>query len=347
MREPASQEPARRNKRPGAWLGLYDAPILRDWLFYWTLFWAAFIGYAIAATSGDPGRQSTLPVWLDILFASLLGALILGIFPACLRRVLRTLVRYIVRSRSSRPPDAPTPYVAKEGGGSANETLKKKNQEQHQPAALRLGANREPAQPAVKSYPVIDVLPFDRTSISGSARSGYPYPIARAARALQVASEPRERYEAVLKVAETICVVLGATAAAWARKEKIDDEALTQLQKALLNQGASQGHWLEVARSIQRPMALSPVGVPGMADSLRLKKGGGGVVADLNKLISERNHWAHGRGPRTAGEFIERLRDLAPLIERTLQQLSFFEESPWIFTRNSRLRRRGGLFIRV
>lgn len=344
MREPVSREPARRDTRRGAWLGIYDAPLLRDWLFYWTLFWAAFIGYAIATTSGDPDRQSSLPIWLDVLFAASLGALVFGIFPAYLRRVLRTLIRHITKTRAPRFSDhripGPEKEPARKSDGGSTEDHQEEEKSLRQPAKTLRAIREDSILPAQRSHVVQRFPRVDDDAVGDRVRSHHPYPVARAARAIQVTAEPRERYEAVLKAAEVTCVTLGSTAAAWACKEGFVHDAVAQLQKVLLTRGASQGHWLEVAEAIERPMAQSSTAIPGMADYLRKRKGGAGVTANLKKLISERNRWTHGAGPCTSEEYIERLGDLSPLIEEVLQRLTFFGSSPWVYIKDSRLRRR-------
>ncbi|WP_206792037.1 restriction endonuclease [Amycolatopsis sp. MtRt-6] len=64
---------------------LFDAPIYRDWLFWFTVAWAAFSFVAIFTA----GKSSGIPVWLNALLASTFFALVCGIFPAWIRLFIR------------------------------------------------------------------------------------------------------------------------------------------------------------------------------------------------------------------------------------------------------------------
>ncbi len=84
-------------------------------------------------------------------------------------------------------------------------------------------------------------------NVFATAREVLPYPVARAARAVQLATDPADAYRALLRCGKAACVVLGITATAWARQHGVVTKELQALQAAYLERGVSQGHWLAVA----------------------------------------------------------------------------------------------------
>jgi hypothetical protein len=161
---------------------------------------------------------------------------------------------------------------------------------------------------------------------------------------VQQATDMKDTYEGVLRAAETLSVVLGITAATWARTYDVTTPDLLQFQRALLSRGVSWGLWLDVARSVERAMSQHPHAIPGMSEALRRGKGGAGLEPDLKTLVNERNRWAHGAGPRNGLEAAERLHEVFPPFLRSLERSRFLAETPWILTNDSKLRRREGDF---
>lgn len=181
-------------------------------------------------------------------------------------------------------------------------------------------------------------------SILTSAREKLPYPVARAARAVQLATEATEAYRSVLRCAESTVIVLGVTATAWARHHDVLTNELQALHRAYLGRGVSQGHWLAVLQSLERDLSIHPDAPPGMGQGLRVHRGGAGLLADLNALLRERNLSAHGGEPQNRFEAAERNYVLRPVLERALAAASFLGACDWVVTRSSRYRRREGDF---
>jgi hypothetical protein len=163
-------------------------------------------------------------------------------------------------------------------------------------------------------------------------------------RAIQHANDMKDAYDAVRRASEALTVVLGATATAWARHYGVTTVQLHGLQAAFFGGGVSLGHWQQAVGSIERPMSSHPHALPGMADALRLGKGGSGLVADLKELVEERNRWAHGGAPRTNLEAAELLEGVVPVLLRALERAQFLSDCPWILTNDVKLRRREGDF---
>ncbi|AEK44428.1 hypothetical protein DV26_06935 [Amycolatopsis mediterranei] len=66
-------------------LRLFDAPVYRDWLFWFMLAWAA-LDFVSVLTLGPP---SGLPRWLTALIGAAFFALVCGLVPAWIRLRLR------------------------------------------------------------------------------------------------------------------------------------------------------------------------------------------------------------------------------------------------------------------
>ncbi|RZU32490.1 hypothetical protein BKA19_2185 [Blastococcus saxobsidens] len=160
---------------------------------------------------------------------------------------------------------------------------------------------------------------------------------------MQQSGDLKDAYENVLRAAETLSIVLGIISTIWAREHHVLTPELDQLQRGFAR-GVAWGHWLDVVRSIDRPMARHESALPGMADALKLKKGKTGLEPDLRQLLHERNRWAHGAGPRNNLEASERLGGVAPAFLRAVEAARFMAESPWLLVHDVKLRRREGDF---
>ncbi|MCH6168671.1 hypothetical protein [Pseudonocardia alaniniphila] len=182
--------------------------------------------------------------------------------------------------------------------------------------------------PIISAHPP---LPDDAIAGSDVLRKArqMQYPIARAARALQRAQEPKEQYEALLEAADALSVTLGATAAAWLRAGGGDDAGLAQLRTAY-ERGVTQGTWNSITR---RASAVSGAGAafPGMPAGAAAKK----LQVHLAELVKERNLWAHGSAPRTGAEAAQRLERLLPVLEGALERAAFLVDVPWVLTQSS------------
>lgn len=261
--EPRDRPPKRR----GALLRLYDVPPHRDWLLWWTAGWTITAGLAIGfPVEGEP-RTSSLPVWLDASLAALFFGATLGLLPAYIRLLWR---RHRVRRAHGR---APSPEESSTKVASVDQASDLRTET---PEARRSkddqGHRAKSSAPSARAPLPIGALDLSevRESIQlQDARDSLPYPIARAARATQLATDARELYEATLRAAEVVSIVTGVTATAWARAYKVDTRELQQLQDAFVSRGVSQGLWHDVARSIEPTMATHEQAIPGMVEGVR------------------------------------------------------------------------------
>src|SRR4051812_16834931 len=91
-----------------SFMGLFDSPPHRDWLVWWTAGWTVVAGISIGFPSEGSTSTSSLPRWLDALLAAIVFGILLGIFPAYLRLLVRRL-----RSRKARRAGASTPDITR------------------------------------------------------------------------------------------------------------------------------------------------------------------------------------------------------------------------------------------
>jgi hypothetical protein len=319
-------------KRRNAVLRLYDAPVYRDWAFWSTFGWGIFSGWAI----GTAPSTSNLPRWVDALLAAAVFSVFFGIIPAFVRlQYRRWRWRRMNTDRKNEPHAVSAP---RSPAGSEQGPQRKEGQVwQHD------GGTKDTAAPPSRSAPAsitsLSAEALASSSVLASCRASLQYPIARCVRTLQLATDPKDRYEAILDTAEAISVTLGATAAAWLRSESLGPETLAELQRSY-ERGVSQGTWHSVIRALERHSARHEGAIPGSVEALRFEKGGGGLLADLRVLLEERNRWAHGARPHNKSEAAARVVELFGPLERCLKKCGFLTGVPWILTQGSSYRRR-------
>lgn len=82
-------------------LAVYQRPVIRDWAFWWSIFWAVFTPYANLFPSSGV-RTSTGPLIIEVPLMILVGFFVLGWPVAAVRSLIRGLVH-----RARRPRRAP------------------------------------------------------------------------------------------------------------------------------------------------------------------------------------------------------------------------------------------------
>jgi hypothetical protein len=346
-----SLDPDRKAPRQlGAVFGLYDKPLYRDWLGLWTAFWIVVAVLSVVFPVEDAPPTTDMPMWLNAMLSALVIGFILGFLPAYVRLLLRR--RRLRRERGGASAKASTPdsdqvdeVVPQPSTGSPASPPPENRAPVADSTAVRTSPKverREAARPA--PIDALDMATLRDSEALSEARLVMPYPVARAVRAVQHAGDMKDAYEAVLRGSETLTVVMGATATAWARHYGVLTVQLTDLQEAYVRGGVSQGHWQQALASIAAPMASSPHPLPGLVDSLKRGKGGTGLLADLQEMVEERNRWAHGSAPRTNLEAAERLEVVLPKFLDALERARFLADIPWVLTTDVKLRRREGDF---
>jgi hypothetical protein len=78
----------------------------------------------------------------------------------------------------------------------------------------------------------------------------------------------------------------------------------------------------QVVELVLRLARRTPVGAAGLADATSTRKGGKGLISDLESLVALRNKIRHGAGPRTQAEVEKSLNYLKPRVFRSLLRAS-------------------------
>ena len=165
---------------------------------------------------------------------------------------------------------------------------------------------------------------------AGRLRDVLPYPVARALRTWKITENPKDRYEAMLGIAEAVAVTLGVIGLAWCRHTGVEPDVRRQWVRAVHTSGVSLGHWVDVAE--HAAIAARQVGdhAGGFADALRTRRGNRGLLPDLRPLVTERNDARHGgAGPRSRAEAQDRLQRYELNLNGVIDQLSFLAGTPF------------------
>jgi len=160
----------------------------------------------------------------------------------------------------------------------------------------------------------------------------YPYAAARAVRKLEQSLNLGERHEAAIQCAESLIQSLGIFSlalASHAGRQGIPE--ITAWVQSVRQGGASLGHWVGVIRAVGADARESGNGAAGLADATALQKGGKGLMADLNSLVTLRNSIRHGAGPRTRAEKEHSLTKLENLLFNSLSSSAFLARSEWVY----------------
>ncbi len=342
--------PPIRPKQRTAVLRIYDAPVYRDWCAWLTVGWAV-IGVAAFSTSTAP-RQ--LPAWLDVLLATVIFTFLFGVLPSILRLQIR---RLLWRRRTIQTQAEPTVSDGTDRSGQESNSCidavpqdaiaKRSEVGVHLAATLIPQVSKTGGRPPIRPSRNMIVLPLETDeSLAASVvlreSRQLQFPVARAVRALQLATDSKGQYEALLDVADALSVTLGTSASSWLRSRGAGQEALGSLHEAYLARGVSQGNWHQM---LSQAIRLDVDG--GFPSGFRIashRTKRGTLLTHLGELVQERNRWAHGARPRNSAEAARRVVELQPTLEAALSGSAFLAEMPWVLTRSSSYQPRSGEF---
>jgi type I restriction enzyme M protein len=162
-------------------------------------------------------------------------------------------------------------------------------------------------------------------------QEAYPYAIARAVRKFKHGTTLADKHEAVIQCAESLILSLGilslALAAHAGRKNIVE---IAKWEESVQQGGVSLGHWVAVIRAVGSGSRESGDKAAGLAEATALKKGGKGLMADLDALVTLRNKIRHGAGPRTRAEIEKSLEKLEELVFNSLSSSAFLARSQWV-----------------
>jgi hypothetical protein len=222
--------------------------------------------------------------------------------------------------------------------------------------AIRVPAAAPPAErPApgpVRSGP--PPPPIDSSRYSGDAirqsealtraRFDLPYPVARAARAVQTTQDPLEQYQYLLDLGEALTVTLGVLSASWLRQHAPLDASLQMLHGSYHLRGVSQGHWHQVTKAAEKAMAASRKEFPGFVQAVRSRRNDVGAVDALKLVLAERNRASHGARPHNRAEAAVRIAELAPSAVQAVDRSGFLREASWVLIESIAFRRGDNLW---
>lgn len=220
-------------------------------------------------------------------------------------------------------------------------------QQQEPPVAVK-----EPTRPATLDRAPAPVAAFTPQPNAGSYtgpqsepdRQTLPHPIARAWRQYELQSEPLGRFQEGQRLAGVVVQTLGCLAAASSAADAPGSSALMQLAGKLRRQGPSWGDWLAVIREagdVARRQGSDPFGI---GKGTATRKGGRGLITDLEDLIAARNDTAHANGPSSVGEATARLSVVEPQLESVLKSLLHLSLNEWLFVDRCDWRRKQEAF---
>lgn len=312
-------------------MGVFDRPVVKDWAWWHGVAWSVASG---VSTVADPIEGSTSPLWFDAAGVAVVAFFCAGWPVAGVRRLYRNW-----RGRSSTPSvsfDSKWPSPVERAG------MAPPPPPPPVPTRTPPASQVRPSPPPVA--PPVPLATFAGAGVQearalGDARNRLPYPIARAARAVQMTDDPIEQYQHLLDLGEAISVSVGIVAASWLRVHAGQSPALQTLHDTFFGRGVSQGHWHAVTKAAEKEMAASNSPVPGFVDGVRNRKGDQGLVESLKTVLEERNRSAHGARPHNRSEAAVRNAELLPVLERSVARAAFLADAPWVLVEGVSFRR--------
>lgn len=323
-------------------VGLYDAPLYRDWAFWLT----AVVAALTVAGIGTSEPSSGMPVWLDTLLAAVVASVPLGVFPAWCRRRLRRAIwirKQKQMAKPEMPPGAsPTQQVKQEAGAERERSVLPVRAESTEPSSVVTRHSTPPKSEQGASLEREIASPEALGAQPTVASNDMPFSVAYTMRRLKLAQTSAEQYQAILDVAEALTITLGVTAAALLRSMHEGHE-LRDLQEAYLGKGVSLGTWLDTFVRL-RNHALTDARLLPSAAVTHSKKSPG-IHADLAALIEERNRAAHGARPRVRHEAAARVAEWQPPLERAIAKAAFLRRMPWVLTQRTSYQQKTRTFV--
>ncbi|MBC6471185.1 SAM-dependent DNA methyltransferase [Actinomadura alba] len=164
-------------------------------------------------------------------------------------------------------------------------------------------------------------------------QESYPYAIARAVRKFRHSLSLAEKHEAAIQCAESLILSLGIMALALAAdRGRQDLPAIAQWSQSVERGGVSLGHWMGAVKAVAEDARQHGEPAAGLVEATARKKGGKGLVADLDQLVTLRNKVRHGAGPRTRAELEKSLGRIEPLMLSSLAGCAFLARTRWVHT---------------
>lgn len=164
-------------------------------------------------------------------------------------------------------------------------------------------------------------------------QESYPYAIARAVRKFRHSLPLAEKHEAAIQCAESLTLSLGIMALALGSdRGRQDLPAIAKWIESVKRGGVSLGHWVAVIKAVAEDARQHGESAAGLVEATARKKGGKGLLADLDQLVALRNKIRHGAAPRTRAELVRSLDRIEPLVLSSLSGCAFLARTQWVHT---------------
>jgi len=308
--------PSAAPKQLNALLRLYDKPAYRDWAVWITVAMLVITPFALG--TGQRASGDTSPRWVDVVFGTPVMTVIFGVLPAYVRLRVRRAARTGVTDQASIDD---------------RDALDQRSQAAIAPTIVQPAPAGKPLAPATVraqvAAPGLSGVDLASSKNLAFARKSLPYPIARAARTIQIATDRKEQYEALLAAGEAIGICVGLVVAAGFRSLSATSISFQNLQEAFVGRGVTTGHWIALVEAAPSLMKDVPEPIDGLFDGVRPRKGPS-LVKDLRSVVEERNLWAHNAGPQSAAEVASRIANLAPIVDDAFGHVQFLANAPWV-----------------
>ncbi|ASU59851.1 hypothetical protein CGQ36_20805 [Nocardiopsis dassonvillei] len=164
-------------------------------------------------------------------------------------------------------------------------------------------------------------------------QESYPYAVARAVRKFRHSLSVAEKHEAAIQCAESLILSLGIMALALASERGRQGlPAIVQWSQSVEQGGVSLGHWVAVVKAVAEDARQHGEPAAGLVKAMARKKGGKGLVADIDQMVKLRNKIRHGAAPRTRAELEKSLALIEPIMLSSLSGCAFLAHTRWVHT---------------
>jgi hypothetical protein len=183
----------------------------------------------------------------------------------------------------------------------------------------------------------------DRAELLRLVSQEYPYPVAQAARRLQAAHSPGERFDEAFQLGKTVIVTLGTVALSLCAYEALQPGGVHTWYRQFTSQTVSLGVWLGAARDGARAAHRNGKPLAGMARALGSEASA--LRRDLEALVDLRNQFL-GDKSAVRGDAAKRevLTTYEPRLLDALRGADFLRRMSFVWIISSELQRDSGTF---
>jgi hypothetical protein len=183
----------------------------------------------------------------------------------------------------------------------------------------------------------------DRDELLRLVSRDYPYPIAQAARRLQAAYSPGDRFDEAFQLGRTLIITLGTLALSVCAHESLQPAGVQAWHRSFTTRTVSLGVWMGAVRDGARAAHRADRPLSGMA--LALGVDDSALRRDLQALVDLRNQYL-GDKSAVRGDAAKQdvLRHYEPRLLGALRGAAFLAEMSVVWVVSSELQRDSGTF---